>query len=279
MTEAAPWNNVTLREVPSRESHIPDDMAAPEGLDASALAEPLRDGRLLICCAGSSAMVHGEKDHRWLWMPGADLTLLNTGRAPLLLDHRHDVDNLVGVIEKAWTEGEALYAIARFATTERARHARHLVRDGVLRNVSLGLYAASAPDREYSTARRAYWWRPYEVSLVTVPKDWSARVVDGPVPPQIRQTLVKTIVEAGPRVGTRNDWIRWATDEKAPLPVDARWDPSLPHSVSFATNKDELDRLLVGGELSAAHEAELQRLLTETALRMSTPPLGAATAP
>lgn len=109
-------------------------------------------------------------------MAGADLSLLNSGRAPLLLDHCQDFGSVVGVVERAWIEGDAAFAAVRFAgSVARGREAWELVREGVLSNVSMGFSLLRVADADPRRCR-VRWWRPFELSLCAVPADWKARV-------------------------------------------------------------------------------------------------------
>lgn len=133
--------------------------------------------RVVVRFASSAPCWGTDETPAWLDMAGVDLSLLNTGRAPLLLDHNRDFDSLVGVVERAWVEGDAAFAMVRFAgSAPRARRALALVREGVLSNVSMGLYLLRETAGDPLTANRVRWWRPFEVSLCTVPADWTARV-------------------------------------------------------------------------------------------------------
>lgn len=96
----------------------------------------------------------------------ADLTRLNDG-APLLFNH--NMDEYVGVIEKAWIDAGRGYAKVKFSKNERAQQVLQDVQDGILRNVSFGYRIDEMAERgDTFTATR---WTPYEVSLVTVPAD------------------------------------------------------------------------------------------------------------
>lgn len=98
----------------------------------------------------------------------ADLGRLNDG-APLLFNH--NMDDIVGVVEKAWMgEDKRGYARVRLAKTERAEEIKALIEDGILRNVSFGYRIAEMmDDRKGNYTATA--WEPYEISLVTVPAD------------------------------------------------------------------------------------------------------------
>lgn len=103
-----------------------------------------------------------------------DLDWMASGRAPLLVDHDHSVDNQVGVIEKAWLEGGRGKAIVRFGKGARAQDMLARVKDGQLGNVSVGyrikdlLLVEQKDDRE---VYRVTSWQPLEASLVTIPAD------------------------------------------------------------------------------------------------------------
>ncbi len=101
----------------------------------------------------------------------ADLTRLNDG-APLLFNH--DMDEIIGVVEKAWIgDDKRGHARVRFAKTARAEEIMSMVEDGILRNVSFGyrineMVEAVKNGKSTYTATR---WEPFEVSMVTVPAD------------------------------------------------------------------------------------------------------------
>jgi HK97 family phage major capsid protein/HK97 family phage prohead protease len=96
----------------------------------------------------------------------ADLSRLNAG-APLLFNH--NVDDYIGVVERAWVDGGRGYATVRFSTSERAQQIRADAQNGVLPNVSFAYRIDEM--RERSGTYTATRWSPYEVSLVTVPAD------------------------------------------------------------------------------------------------------------
>lgn len=101
----------------------------------------------------------------------ADLTRLNDG-APLLFNH--DMDEIIGVLEKAWIgEDKRGYARVRFAKTARAEEVLSMVNDGILRNVSFGYRIAEMTEavKNGKSTYTATRWEPFEVSLVTVPAD------------------------------------------------------------------------------------------------------------
>ena len=99
----------------------------------------------------------------------ADLTRLNDG-APLLFNH--DMDEYIGVCEKAWIgDDRRAYARVRFATHEFAQQVMNDVKDGILRNVSFAYEVRKYVEDVKAGTYTATDWMAYEVSFVTVPAD------------------------------------------------------------------------------------------------------------
>lgn len=106
--------------------------------------------------------------------PGeVDMTRLAAGHAPLLKDHRKDLDSMVGTVDRAWIEGGKGRALVRFARTAAGSEMLARVRAGEVKSVSVGyrvLEHARVDDRDGLPAVRVRWM-PYEISLVAVPAD------------------------------------------------------------------------------------------------------------
>lgn len=104
-----------------------------------------------------------------------DLSFLNSGRAPLLLDH--DPERQIGVVESVDLDGSArrLRATVRFGKGALAREAFDDVLDGIKANVSIG-YAINKLERKDKETYVAKSWRPVEASLVSIPADASVGV-------------------------------------------------------------------------------------------------------
>jgi HK97 family phage major capsid protein/HK97 family phage prohead protease len=97
-----------------------------------------------------------------------DLQRLNDG-APVLW--QHDPDRQVGVVERAWIDGEKKRGMVRvkFSRNSFAEEIVRDISDGILRNVSTGYVISDAENRDAQVV--ATRWQPYEVSLVSVPAD------------------------------------------------------------------------------------------------------------
>jgi HK97 family phage major capsid protein/HK97 family phage prohead protease len=104
-----------------------------------------------------------------------DMEFLNSGRAPLLLDH--DPTLQIGVIESVELDETArkLRAVVRFGKGERASEVYEDVKDGIRGNVSIGYYVKKVT-REDGNVYRAKSWQPLEVSVVSIPADPSVGV-------------------------------------------------------------------------------------------------------
>ena len=104
-----------------------------------------------------------------------DMSRLNDG-APLLWNH--DPDRVLGVIERAWLDdGRGMVAV-RFSRSAFAEEKLADVRDGILRNVSVGYSIIDAtPLRQNGQdGILATSWQPHEVSVVSVPADSSVGI-------------------------------------------------------------------------------------------------------
>jgi len=102
-----------------------------------------------------------------------DLGRMNDG-APVLFNH--DPDRVIGVVERAWVDGEKrrARALVRFSRNAFAEEVLADVRDGVLRNISVGYSIDTAEERSDNIVITK--WQPHEVSVVSVPADPSVGI-------------------------------------------------------------------------------------------------------
>ena len=121
-----------------------------------------------------------------------NLDFLNSGRAPLLLNH--DMDTQIGIVESVELDEDArrLRAIVRFGKGDRASEIFNDVSDGIRQNISVGYRVDGRVEREddgedivrVSTT-------PMEISIVSIPADQSSlvgvgRSISEPLNPTIR---------------------------------------------------------------------------------------------
>lgn len=106
--------------------------------------------------------------------PGeVDMSRLAAGSAPLLKDHRRDLDAMVGPVERAWIEGGKGQALVRFAQTAAGSEMLARVRAGEVQSVSVGyrVIEHTRVDELDGMPLVRVRWMPYEISLVAVPAD------------------------------------------------------------------------------------------------------------
>lgn len=111
---------------------------------------------------GNEILVHDEG--------AADLTRLNSA-APLLFNH--NVDDVVGVVERAWINKDDRrgYATVRFARSARGDEVLGLVEDRILPNVSFMYRILDVVEDKQKNEIRVTRFEPLEVSIVTIPAD------------------------------------------------------------------------------------------------------------
>lgn len=104
--------------------------------------------------------------------PGAcDLARINAG-GPLLFNH--DMDDLLGVVEKAWIGSDKRgYCTVRFGKDERGAWAMGQVDDKIMQNVSVRYLASEYLCNDDTETYTATKWNVYEISFVTMPADIS----------------------------------------------------------------------------------------------------------
>ncbi len=107
--------------------------------------------------------------------PGeVDLSRLNSESAPVLKDHRRNVDSMVGTVVSARIEGRRGRALVRLSDTPEGSSMLSRIKAGEVQSVSVG-YAVHelkpAGEHKGFPVLRATKWEAVEVSLVAVPAD------------------------------------------------------------------------------------------------------------
>lgn len=103
---------------------------------------------------------------------------LNAG-APLLNSHSaNDLRDIVGVVERAWLDGEQGRAVVRFSSRDDVEPIFRDVRDGIIRSISVGyrVWRYERVEEGDTPILRAVDWEPHELSLVPIPADAGAQV-------------------------------------------------------------------------------------------------------
>jgi HK97 family phage major capsid protein/HK97 family phage prohead protease len=129
-------------------------------------------------------------DHR---AGSMNLDFLNSGRAPLLLDH--DMERQIGVVESVELDEDArrLRALVRFGKGALASEVFTDVVDGIRQNISVG-YRIDGRIDEDNDPEEFYRVRttPMEISIVSIPADQSSLVGVGRSNPDLLNATVKT---------------------------------------------------------------------------------------
>lgn len=120
---------------------------------------------------GIEILDHGEG--------AVDLEFINSGRAPLLVDH--DPSDQVGVVEEVFVGPDRVArARVRFGRSADAEEIFQDVVDGIRSNVSVGYVIedieAVGMNEMGREVYRARAWRPLEISIVSIPADESVGV-------------------------------------------------------------------------------------------------------
>ncbi len=153
----------------------------------------------------------GARGKRWSWSIGeyqeelevSDTALrmdrLNNG-APFLNTHgQWDLDDVIGVVERAWLEGEEGRAVIRFSAREDVEPIFRDVRDGILRNISVGYivhrYVLVEDGEDTTPIYRATDWEPTELSLVPIGFDDGAKVRSAKTPADYQGQRYTTVFE------------------------------------------------------------------------------------
>jgi len=147
-----------------------------------ALAPAERDERTATLTWYTGALVRrydarGPFEMRFSMEPGAvRMGRLASGSAPLLNSHRDfTVDDVIGVITRAWIENGQGKATVRFSKRADVDPIWQDVQDGILRNASMGVAIHAVEDVTPQGAEMRQVlvtdWEPEEVSLVPVGAD------------------------------------------------------------------------------------------------------------
>lgn len=140
-----------------------------------------------------------------------DLSRLNSG-APVLDSHqRYELENVLGVVERAWIQDGEGWADIRLSSRDDIAWLRQDLADGVIRNVSIG-YDVRAMEQQGFDEATGYArmvvtdWQPFEISLVPVGADAAAGTRSAPQHPAtpcvVRSFAVTTAAPAAPQETT-----------------------------------------------------------------------------
>lgn len=221
----------------------------------------------------------GPYEMRFSMEPGAvRMGRLASGSAPLLNSHRDfTVDDVIGVIVKAWMENGQGKATIRFSKRADVDPIWQDVQDGILRNASMGvaIHAVQDVTPQGAATRQVLVtdWEPEEVSLVPIGADPGAGFKFQRATGPQEQTMEETITETGEqaRVEINVD----AERQAAALAERARI-----HEIEKLGRAVNLDATLVSQHVEAGTSVEDFRKLAldELAKRSEATPIRSAAA-
>jgi HK97 family phage major capsid protein len=144
-----------------------------------------------ICLSSEEPVDRGDYIEVLDHSPGSvDLTRLNN-RHPLLVNH--DLDDQVGVIERAWLDDDRrCRCLVRFGKSERANEILQDILDEVRPHCSVGYQHTAQLNSDFDEDAGKhvirFAWAPYEVSTVSIPADQTVGVgrSAGNEPPAIK---------------------------------------------------------------------------------------------
>lgn len=176
------------RDAPSISGHLESDRMDQQLLQTRAVFAPETVNESdrsveVVWTTGASVLRRGLSGpyYEELDMSPSSIRMdrLNSG-APLLNSHRSDnLSDVIGVVERAWLDGDVGKARVRFSARDEVASIFEDVRSGVLRNLSVGyaVYKTERVEKDGETPTlRAVDWEPMEISVVPVGADPSAQV-------------------------------------------------------------------------------------------------------
>lgn len=153
----------------------------------------------------------GAQGRRWNWDVGyyleelevsdsaVKMERLNNG-APLLNAHNQwELRSVLAVVEKAWLENGEGHALVRFSKREDADEVFRDVKDGILRNISVGYtvhrYVLIEGGDDTMPIYRAVDWEPMELSIVPIGFDDGAKIRSAKTPAEYEGQRFNTLFE------------------------------------------------------------------------------------
>ncbi|UVK81265.1 Mu-like prophage major head subunit gpT family protein [Pseudomonas sichuanensis] len=154
----------------------------------------------------------GAQGRRWNWDVGyyleelevsetaVRLERMNNG-APLLSVHNQwELRSVLAVVERAWLANGEGHAVVRFSQREDADEVFRDVKDGILRNISVGYsvhrYVLVEGGDDTMPVYRAVDWEPMEISIVPVGFDDGAKVRSAKTPAEYEGRRFNTLFES-----------------------------------------------------------------------------------
>jgi hypothetical protein len=178
--------------------------------------------RLALCTFTTGAQVKTNNEAYYLDVTGGDLEILNSGRAPFLLEHRYWMDDLLGNVQEAWIEDGKAFAVVRFCNMPNANRVWDLLEQGFPLGCSFGFSIGEC--RPVAAGGPGYIvdsWLATEVSACVTGADRNATISPRPYAElaALREERRAERIDrerAGRVAGLKGDaWRRWARNGAA----------------------------------------------------------------
>ncbi|WP_256203127.1 prohead protease/major capsid protein fusion protein [Pseudomonas sp. ML96] len=213
----------------------------------------------------------GSRGKRWSWSIGEyqeelevsasaiRLERLNNGAPFLNLHNQWELDAVIGVVERAWLEGSEGRAIIRFSSREDVDPIFRDVKDGILRNISVGYivhrYVLVEDGEDMVPVYRAEDWEPTEISLVPVGFDDGAKVRSAKTPAEYQGQRYSTVFESREAeqpaeqpaaVATPNEETEMTEEEKRAAEEQIRTEATAAERLRSTTIRQMADKVGMG---------------------------------
>lgn len=216
----------------------------------------------------------GAQVRRFDWFDGPyieelsmDPSHIRMGRlgagAPVLKDHNSaSIDNVIGVVEKAWVESGQGRAVVRFADDPAVEPILAKIESGILRNISVGYqvheYEVDKGDKGDMPTYRAIDWEPVEVSIVAVPADPSAQIRS--------QDSLHSV-----SITTRNDEMSDPNENPIPAEDQTPESPVIPDAAEIAQRAIATERSRIAGIRETVRMAKLSDKVADDLINAGKP--------
>lgn len=162
-----------------------------------------------------------------------DLSRLNNGAAPFLVQHAGHVMAVAGVITKSWLKDGKGYATVKPSQRTDMQEIIRDIKGGILRNISVGYNVTTYQDvtmpGDDMRSLRAVKWMPLEASIVAIGFDPNAQTSvrsQGEEQPNITEVIMPP--EAAPK--PTPTIVRTTDPETKPTPAAPAAEPEVPAS-------------------------------------------------
>jgi len=265
-----PPNNQAAFFTRSAKPEKPDELRIRAAFEPTTFNEEKRTVELIFSTGADYRRYDWQRDRYFIERlkvdkESVDLSRLESG-APLLANHsRYSLEDVIGVVERAWIDKGIGKAIVRFSERESVAPILADVKAGILRSISVGYSIETVTIEERQNDLPIYTatrWTPQEISLVTIPADVGAQVrsieitneKEKPMTPEERAALAK-LAEKDKERSAENPPatapINIEAERKKAVEDERQRVSDIQHAVRAASLDDEFAQKLITENVSA----------------------------